>query len=346
MNDKPTKNNGLMLVSPSPHMHAPSSVRSIMGDVALALVPAGAASIIFFGLRALVLISVTVAGAILSEKLSRRIMKRPDSTGDLSALVTGLLLAYNLPPSLPVPLAILGSVFAIVVAKQVFGGLGYNPFNPALAARAFLLVSFTGAMTSWSAPLVAQSGDAVTSATPICDAVTSATPLYLVKSALKAGGEIPIEMTAGRALSYFLGMKAGSLGETSALAILLGGAYLLIRRVITWHVPVSFIGSAAIYATIAKAVSPSLQMGPVFHVLTGGMLLGAIFMATDMVTSPSTRKGQLVFGCGCGLLTMAIRTVTSGDYPEGVSFAILVMNAFVPLIDRATRTRPYGEAHG
>ncbi len=337
-----------MLVSASPHTHAPSSIRSIMLDVIIALIPAGIAAVWFFGIKALVLMAVCVATCVLGEYLSRKAMGRQNTTGDLSAIVTGLLFAYNLPPDLPIYMAILGSLFAIVIAKQLFGGLGYNPFNPALVARAFLLVSFTGAMTTWSgSDWIAVNG--VTSATPFgavaADAVTSATPLGYVKSAFKAGGEIPFAMDNSMIWRFFSGDINGSLGETSALALLIGGLYLLFKRVISWHIPGSYLLTVAIYAAILRFANPGASMPVSFHLLAGGLFLGAFFMATDMVTSPSTNCGKIIFGICCGILTMVIRTVLSGDYPEGVSFAILIMNAFVPLINRATRIKPFGEKH-
>lgn len=335
----------LLLVSSSPHVRAPGGISTIMRDVIVALVPALAASVWFFGARALVLECVCVATCVLGEWCSRRAMGRPDTTGDLSAIVTGLLLAFNLPPDLPIWMAALGSLFAIVVCKQLFGGLGRNPFNPALAARAFLLISFTGAMTSWSASGWISSADILTTATPISpDAMTTATPLGFVKGGFKAG-VAQIAMTPSLAWRMFLGNVNGCLGETSSLAILAGGIYLMWRKVVSWHIPVAFIGTVAIYAAILHAAQPAASMPVPFHLLAGGLFLGAFFMATDMVTSPTTHAGQLVFGVGCGLLTMIIRTVVSGDYPEGVSFAILIMNAFVPLIDRATKKRPFGESH-
>lgn len=351
MTEKTAKPQGdeFFLVSPSPHIHdAGASVRQIMLDVIVALVPALVASVCFFGMRALVLEAVAVATCVLCEYLARKAMGRPNATGDFSAVVTGLLLAFNLPPDLPVWMAVLGGVFAIVVAKQLFGGLGYNPFNPALAARAFLLVSFTGAMTTWTASGW-MGADAVTTATPLAanaaDAVTGATPLGVVKAALRTGSAFPFEMDGAMTWRFFLGDINGCLGETSSLALLIGGIYLLLRRVITWHVPASFLGTVILYAVALRFVSPETAAPVKFHLLAGGLFLGAFFMATDMVTTPSTRKGKVVFGIGCGILTMVIRTVASGDYPEGVSFAILVMNAFVPLINWATRAKPFGEAH-
>lgn len=267
------------------------------------------------------------------------------TTGDLSAVVTGLLLALNLPPGLSPLIAALGGVFAIVVCKQFYGGLGYNPFNPALAARAFLLLSFTGAMTTWSASGWVVDADILTTATPLpADALTTATPLGFAKGGLRAGAAA-LGMTQSLAWRLFIGNINGCIGETSSLALLCGGTYLLWRKVIGWQTPVAFIGTVAAIAAILHAIAPGVQMPPLFHVLTGGLLLGAIFMATDMVTTPSTGAGQFIFGLGCGLLTMLIRTVGSGDYPEGVSFSILIMNAFVPLINRVTRRKPFGESH-
>ena len=316
-----------------------------MRDVILALIPALAASLWFFGRRALVLECTCVASCLLSEWLCRRVMRRPDTTGDLSAVVTGLLLAFNLPPDLPPLLAALGGVFAIVVCKQFYGGLGYNPFNPALAARAFLLLSFTGAMTTWSASGWVSAADALTTATPLPpDAMTTATPLGFAKGGLKAGAAA-FAMTPSLAWRLFIGNVNGCVGETSALALILGGIYLLCRKVIRWQTPVAFISTVAIGAAVLHAASPATQMPASFHLLAGGLLLGAIFMATDMVTSPTTGAGQFVFGLGCGILTLVIRTVASGDYPEGVSFSILIMNAFVPLINRFTRVKPFGESH-
>lgn len=322
---------GAFLVSPSPHAHASGSIRTIMLDVVIALLPATVASIVFFGMRALLLIVVCIASSLIFEALSRRIMNRPQSIGDLSAVVTGLLLAFNLPPDLPIWMAIVGSAFAIVVCKQLFGGLGYNPFNPALAARAFLLVSFTGAMTTWSG-----------SYWLAADSVTTATPLGFVKETFKNGGAIPFDMDMPMIWRFAIGDINGCIGETSAIALLIGGLYLIFRRVISWHIPATFIGTVAIYAAILRFAAPTASMPISFHLLSGGLFLGAFFMATDMVTTPSTRKGKIIFGICCGILTMVIRTVTSGDYPEGVSFSILIMNAFVPLINRATRIKPFG----
>jgi electron transport complex protein RnfD len=321
----------LLLVGSSPHIHAPGDISTIMRDVIIALVPAFVASAVFFGLRAIALVATCVGTCVLGEWLCRRAMGRANTVRDLSAIVTGLLLAFNLPPTLPFWMAVIGSLFAIVVAKQVFGGLGYNPFNPALIGRAFLLVSFTGAMTTWTAT------------TPFApDAITTATPLGLAKDALRAGLPPPFAMDGTHIWRFALGDINGCLGETSAIAIVLGACYLLARKVITWHTPVAFLGTVAVYAAILRLASPATAMPVNFHLLSGGLMLGACFMATDMVTSPSTHAGKVLFGIGCGILTMVIRTVKTGAYPEGVSFSILIMNAFVPLINRATAHVVFG----
>ena len=316
-----------LILSSSPHAHAKNSVHSMMRDVILALLPAAGCAVWFFGLRAVWLIATCIAASVVTEAVCRLAMKRENSIGDLSATLTGLLLALNLPPDLPLWMAAVGGVFAIAVAKQAFGGLGYNPFNPALAARAFMLISFTGAMTTWAFPRGYEAVEAATSATPV-DAVTCATPLALIKK-----GDVA---QLASLKSLLLGNIGGCIGETCAIALLIGAAYLLIRRVITWHIPVSFLATVFIFAFFKGGVPP------VFHVLSGGAILGACFMATDYVTSPITAKGKIVFGVGCGLLTMCIRS--GGGYPEGVSFAILIMNAVTPLINRYTQPKPFGRA--
>jgi len=320
-----------MVVSSSPHAHSGESVERIMLDVVIALLPAAGAACWFFGWDAARLIAVCVATCLGAEWLCRKAMARENTLSDFSAAVTGLLLAFNLPPSLPSWMAVAGSLFAIGIAKQVFGGLGYNPFNPALAARAFLLISFTGPMTTWTK-----------SAWTGLDAMTTATPLGMAKEALKAGQPLPFTFSPDMLNDFFFGNINGCLGETSALALLAGGAYLMFRRVISWHIPAAYLGSVAFYAAVMRFVSPETSLPVAFHLLSGGLFLGAFFMATDMVTSPLTRRGMLIFGVGCGVLTMLIRTVKSGAYPEGVSFAILIMNAFTPLINRATRNRVFG----
>ena len=353
----------ILVTSTSPHIHEGSSVRAIMRDVILSLVPCTLAAIGFFGWRAALLIAVCVATCVGTEWLCRRLMGRENSLHDLSAVVTGLLLALTLPVGLPIWQAVLGCVVAIAIAKQLYGGLGYNPFNPALVGRAFLLVSFTATMTAWT-PSTWLAGSAdhafaaakLVKAEPVtsastgygakvgADATTTATPLGVVKEGTK------FKVKASESFAYtpdirrrlFLGNVNGSLGETSALAILLGFAYLLARRVITWHITVSYMGAMAVFAFGLQAFAPFVAMPVDFHLLAGGALFGAVFMATDMVTSPITRWGHVVFGIGCGLLTMIIRVVPSGAYPEGVTFAILIMCALTPLINRATRYQRWG----
>jgi electron transport complex protein RnfD len=314
----------LWMLSSSPHVHEGSSVRAIMADVLIALLPAFAVAVAVFGFDAVRLVGVCVFSCILAEAGSRKLMGRNLAIDDLSAVVTGVLLAFNLPPLLPSWMAALGSVFAIVVVKQVFGGIGYNVFNPALAARVFLLISIPVAMTTWAAP----------------DAVTTATPLGAWKTAWAAGAA-----PAGFAGTYplhqlFLGNQLGSIGEVSELALLLGGLYLLFRRVIFWEIPVFYLGTVAAFTAILYAVDPVRNLSPLHHLATGGLFLGAWFMATDMVTSPVTRRGQMIFGFGCGLLTVVIRRW--GGYPEGVSFAILIMDGLSPLIDKFVQPRVFG----
>ena len=307
---KPKDTSVRYLLSSSPHAHASVSVTRLMLDVILALLPTTAAGFAFFGWPALWTVLTCVVSAVATEALCRRAMGREQTVGDLSAVLTGLLLALNLPAGLPLWMAAAGSVFAIAIAKQVFGGLGMNPFNPALAARAFLLISFTGPMTTWLKPFWWRSPEAMTTATPL------------------ATQEFP-----GFA-DLFLGMMPGCIGEVSALALLVGAAYLLVRRVITWHIPVAFLATCAACALILGGAPVHVQL------LSGGIVLGACFMATDYVTSPASAKGKLIFGCGCGLLCMLIRRF--GAYPEGCSFAILIMNAFAPLISRWTKPKPFG----
>jgi electron transport complex protein RnfD len=307
-----------------------------MWDVVMALSPALLAAIFFFGLDALRLVGVCVATCLLTEWGCRKLMQRPNTLSDWSAVVTGILLAFNLPPGLPTWMAVAGSVFAIAIAKQVFGGLGYNPFNPALAARAFMLISFTGAMTTWSK----SAWPSLLTGHPV-DAVTTATPLGFIKEAMKSGASLP-NFTSQSLQDFFLGNINGCIGETSALALLLGAGYLLYRKVITWHIPVAYILTVFVYAAILRHFWPNESITPLAHVLSGGLFLGALFMATDMVTSPVTKRGMLVFGIGCGVITMLIRTSKTGAYPEGVSFAILIMNAFTPLINRVTRNKVFG----
>ena len=323
------------IVSTNPHAHSGSSVRGIMLDVIIALAPAMLAAFYFFGWQAVRLIVDCVLGCVITEAVCRKAMGRDLGIGDLSAVVTGILLAFNLPPSLSTGKALVGCIFAIAIAKQVFGGIGYNPFNPALIGRIALLISFPVAMTRWPSPL----NPARWSSMNWVDAATTATPLNAAKLTVYAGkGAIQWDNTT--IFNYLIGNINGSIGEVSALALLLGGAYLLYRRCISWHIPAAYIGTVAIFAAILRIVSPETNVPVLYHVLGGGLMLGAIFMATDMVTSPLTKKGMLIFGAGCGIITMVIRRW--GGYPEGVSFAIVLMNAVTPLINRATRPRVFG----
>lgn len=319
-----------LYISSSPHIHSGVTTDKIMRLVIYALLPAIAVAVVFFGLPALKVLLICTLGCVACEALCCKLMKQPLSIGDGSAALTGILLALNLPPSSPWWMALLGAAIAIVIAKMIFGGLGYNPFNPALVARVVLLISFPVQMTSWTAPAPLSMG---------FDAVSSATPLGEMKSAVMLTGQLP-EMATSGFDRYFYGLMAGSLGEVSALVLLLGGLFLIFKRVISWHIPVSFIGSVVVMAGIFWLIDPTRYPSPLFHLLTGGLMLGVFFMATDMVTSPITAKGMLIFGCGCGLLTVLIRLF--GGYPEGVSFAILLMNATTPLIDRYTRAEIYG----
>ena len=317
------------ILSSSPHTHSHASVSRIMLDVIIALLPTTAAGIWFFGMPAVWTVATCVATCLVTESVCRLLMKRDSTVGDLSAVVTGLLLALNLPAGLPLWMAVVGSVFAIAIAKQVFGGLGMNPFNPALAARAFMLISFTGPMTTWLRPLHNCSCEAAAHATPCAgqvESLTTATPLSFIKTGTMPDGLGLWDM--------LIGNMPGCIGEVSALALALGAAYLLWRKVITWHIPVAFLATVAVYALIAGRAPAHVE------ILTGGIMIGACFMATDYVTSPITARGKLIFGFGCGLLCMLIRQF--GSYPEGCSFAILIMNAVCPLINRWTQPKPFG----
>jgi len=327
--------NKLITVSPSPHVYEDTTVKRLMFDVVIAMLPALAMSIYFFGMGAIIVTLVAVVSCLLFEWLIQKfLLKKEPTITDGSAIVTGILLAFNVPSNLPIGIIVLGSLFAIGVAKMSFGGLGNNPFNPALAGRVFLLISFPVQMTSWPVP----SGFN----TNYTDAVTGATPLGIVKEGLSKGdsmtdlmGQIPSHM------EMFYGRMGGSMGEIAAVAILLGFAYLLFRKVITWHIPVSIILTIAIFTGILWKINPETNADPLFHLLTGGVMLGAVFMATDYVTSPMTTKGMWFFGIGIGILTVLIRVF--GAYPEGVSFAILIMNAFVPLINAYIKPKRFGE---
>lgn len=297
-------------VSVSPHIRSNITTSKVMLDVLIALAPATVASVVIFGLRALAVIAVCVGFAILSEFLMQKAMKRPVTISDLSAAITGLLLALNLPSGIPLWQAAIGSIFAIVVVKQLFGGLGHNFANPAITARIMLLVSFSSTM--------AVSGKLA------IDGVSGATPLAVISGK---------EGTLPSYLQLLLGTHGGALGETCAIALIAGGLYLVIRKVITWHTPVVFVATVFV-------LSFAFGRDPVAEILSGGLLLGAIFMATDYVTTPATAWGRVIFGFGCGFITIVIRTF--GNYPEGVSFSILLMNILTPYIEKWTRSKVIG----
>ncbi len=315
----------------SPHTFSNRTIRKIMYSVVLSLLPAVAAAIYYFGWRAVMVILSCMVFCVLIEGIIVKLMNtdpHPLKTMfDGSALITGILLALNLPPSSPVWLVLVGSFAAIFIGKHVYGGLGRNPFNPALAARVILLVSFPVQMTSWHQPV--ESAAAV-------DVVTAATPLDTVKT-----DGVAAFLDNYETKNIFLGNIAGSLGETCVPALLLGALILFVCRCITWEIPVTFIGTTMIVTGAAYITAPAGYISPFFHLISGGLILGAFFMATDMVTSPVTRKGQILFGCGCGLITAVIRLF--GAYPEGVSFAILIMNGFTPLIDRFAKPKIFGK---
>lgn len=322
----------LLKISGSPHVHTTDSVKKIMWTVIIALIPTMLFSFYYYGINAVRVTAISVIACVVLEWFFQKFfLKQKPTITDGSAIITGLLLAFNVPSNLPWWIIIIGAAVAIGISKMAFGGLGKNLFNPALVGRVFLLISFPSQMTSW--PLPNQGFMNV-------DATTGATPLALIKSAM-ANGQNPAEIVGlPNYLQLMLGDRGGSLGEVAALAIILGGIIMLARKVITWHIPVTFIGTVAVFAAILHWVNPNLYIAPEFHLLTGGLLLGAIFMATDMVTSPMSVWGKVVFGVGCGLLTIIIRIW--GSYPEGVSFAILIMNAFVPLINKGFKPKRFG----
>ena len=329
------------VISPSPHIHAPVSTASIMRDVLIALAPATLVSLVFYGWAALLLVCVCVLGSMLCEYLITRFLQHgPSTVRDGSAAVTGLLLALNLPVSCPWWVAVIGCIFAIGVAKMTFGGLGQNVFNPAIAARVFLLVSFPSVMTDWTVPADVASAWGFSSV----DAVSGATPLGVVSEGLRSGMTVD-EIFAANHFSYkemLFARIGGSAGELSALALLLGFAYLLLRKVIKATTTLSIWATIAGVSMIFSFINPASYTDPFFNMLTGGVLLGSIFMATDYVTSPMSNTGCVIYGFGIGLQTMLIRYF--GAYPEGMSFAILLMNAFVPLINRFCHQTKFGRA--
>ncbi|NLY70710.1 MAG: RnfABCDGE type electron transport complex subunit D [Clostridiales bacterium] len=308
-------NQGNLVVSSSPHIFDNVDTSNIMRDVIIALIPAFIMSGVIFGMRAIALTIVCAAACVIFEALYNYILKKENTVSDLSAVVTGVLLAFNLPASLPFWMAIIGCFVAIVIVKQLFGGIGQNFVNPAITARIVLLISFATPMTTWPLPKKYLG---------MVDAVTGPTPLGVIAM---GSDDLPSKM------DMFLGFIGGSLGETSTIALLIGGIYLIVRKVIEPTIPVAFIATVFVFAI-------ATGNDPIFHLCAGGVILGAFFMATDYTTSPLTTKGKIIFGIGCGLLTMIIRLY--GSYPEGVSYAILLMNILTPHIDNLTRTNVYG----
>lgn len=326
-----------LIISGSPHIHGDESVKKIMYTVVLALVPAIAVSVYFFGLDAIRVLTVAVGASVLFEWLIQKyVLKGPLTINDGSGIVAGLLLGLNLPAGIPAWMIAAGSLVMIGVAKMTFGGLGQNPFNPALVGRVFMLISFPVEMTSWPIPRPLF-------APQLTDAITGPTALGLMKegvdggltvSEVMAGANMPAEM------DRFLGHMGGSLGEISALALLLGGVWMVYRKVIDWQLPVSILLTVFLFAGLFHLIDPAVYAPPTFHLLTGGLMLGAVFMATDMVTSPMNLNGKIIYGIGIGLITIIIRLW--GAYPEGISFAILIMNAFTPMINNAFKPKRFG----
>ena len=315
-----------LIVSPSPHVQSSQSTASIMRDVVIALIPALVVSVVVFGLNVLFVTALSVASCVLFEYLIQKFVGKGACTiCNWSAVVTGVLLAFNLPATIPWWIVVIGAFVAIAVAKMTFGGLGKNPFNPALVGRVFLLIAYPVQMTTF--PAVEN---------PALDALSGATPLAAVKFGADAG-IVPVE-------NLLLGMMPGSLGEVAAFALLAGFVYLLVRKVISWHIPVTVLGTMAVFAFVVALTrggdAALMWQFPLFHILAGGAMLGAIFMATDYATSPMTVKGQVIFAVGIGVITMCIRLW--GAYPEGMSFAILIMNACVPLINKYVKPKRFG----
>ena len=326
-------------VSSAPHISKPLSTRTVMIDVIIGLIPAMAAAGYYFRIYALILIPTCVISAVATEWLCNIIRKKPNSLGDFSAVVTGIILALSLPPSLPVWAAIIGSVFAVAIGKMVFGGLGANIFNPAMVGRAFLTASFSMIMTTWTVPATIDAKMPKIAPENMLHTRTQATPLWWSKKAIedKNGAKIYNEQ---QFRATFTGEVGGCLGETSTIALLIGGLYLLIRRTINPSLPLAVLISAFIFATIVYLIDSDAYVQPVFHLTSGAMLLCAFFIATDPVTAPLTTKGMWIFGIGVGTITMLIRIV--GKYPEGVMYAVLLMNAITPLIDRFCKLVPSG----
>jgi electron transport complex protein RnfD len=327
--------NKLFTISPSPHVYEDTTVKRLMFDVVIAMLPALAISIYFFGMGAIIVTLTAVVSCLAFEWLIQKyILKQEPSISDGSAIVTGILLAFNVPTSLPIWIIIVGSLVAIGVAKMSFGGLGNNPFNPALVGRVFMLISFPVQMTSWPVPTGFNNS--------YTDAVTGATPLGVMKEGIGMGESVSSIMDKIPShMELFYGHMGGSMGEVAAIALILGLVYMLYKKVITIHIPASILLTIVAFTGILWFINPESNADPLFHILTGGVMLGAIFMATDYVTSPMSVKGMWIYGIGIGLITVSIRVY--GAYPEGISFAILIMNAFVPLINMYIKPKRFGE---
>lgn len=314
-----------LIISPAPHIHGGDSVSKNMKGVIIALIPSLLAGLYFFGIGALIVTLTAVLASVLAEFLIQKYLLKGEITiNDSSAALTGLLLALNLPSNIPVWMVVAGSFVAIGIAKMSYGGLGNNPFNPALVGRVFMLISFPVEMTTWPKP--------IPFSMHYLDAQTSATPLSVIKN---HSGNLPDLM------QMFIGNMGGSLGEISALAIVIGLIYLLARKIISWHIPVSILLTVIVFTGIMYLINPELYVSPMVHLFTGGLMLGAVFMATDYVTSPMNPRGMIVYGAGIGIITVVIRLF--GAYPEGVSFAILIMNGFTPLINTYIKPKRFGE---
>jgi electron transport complex protein RnfD len=325
------KNEHELVVTVSPHIRSDVTVNRIMWTVTLSLLPAFVMGVYYFGPRAIYITALCIAGSLFSEWLVEKMTDKDLTLGDGSAFLTGLLLGMNMPATIPFYIPLVSSFVAVAITKQLFGGLGYNIFNPALIGRAFALITWPRAMTNWMEPTAAFVG---------LDARTTATPLGLLK---EEGMHKLLEVFGDKMNLYtqlLIGHRAGSLGEVSAIAIIIGGLFLLYKKYISWHIPVSFLATVAVFAWIFGGKEGFFTGDPVVHLLSGGLMLGAFFMATDYVTCPSIRRGQIVFGIGCGLLTILIRL--KAGYPEGVMFAILLMNCFSPLIDRSMKSKVFG----
>jgi len=325
----------VLTVSGSPHLQANQSVGKLMYGVVFSLIPAMLVSFYFFGLAAILVTLTAVVSCMAFEFLIQKyLIKGPLTVFDGSAIITGVLLAFNVPANLPLGIVVIGSAVAIGMGKMTFGGLGKNPFNPALVGRVFLMISFPVQMTIYPKPQAFN--------TALTDAVTGPTPLTVLKDGVSRGESVSdIMLQLPDSFSMLMGNMGGSAGEISAIAIILGGLYMLFRKIITWHIPVVYLATAFVFAGIFWLVDPEVYADPVFHLLTGGLMLGAIYMATDYATSPMAPRGMIIYAVGCGVLTIVIRLF--GAYPEGVAFSILIMNAFVPLINKAFKPKRFGE---